>query len=453
MTKSTITRGRLEELAAGQSGFNLRIATHEESQELARMVLAAMDQKPAIHRYRRKAVEPYGHYPWHYEEFVDYPRPVEGIEDEYYYAAPPAVTGFAVDGEPAENHIGSKNALDAIVSFIKSKSNPTVKCYEGVSEQLFKDNCHGIHSHVIEYILKLGEELEDLRAEQDEVQPAKSQTAEFAGWQAKKNGGKWVTIPAEDVDHYRFNEEVPVRVVFTAPQSVIPEGWEPCSPEWIERNGGCSCADAPRIAFAPIGNHYHPHMYYKPQPAPVVPDDLLSMAASAIEDLLEHTDPNTSYYSGVWADVPGKLRAAMLHADNTPVIGIDLASGPDRSVEVRYVAPPGYVMVPKEPTPEILATITEAIRAMRGSAATYARVLAAATQPQNAPQNIPEIIPGWIPVSERLPESNGVYFGWDGKRVLEVYCFFGGFSANQFIHGEITHWMQLPAGPQEVKGE
>ena len=60
---------------------------------------------------------------------------------------------------------------------------------------------------------------------------------------------------------------------------------------------------------------------------------------------------------------------------------------------------------------------------------------------------------GWIPVSERMPESNGVYFGWDGKRVLEVNCFFGGFSANQFIHGEITHWMPLPAAPQEVKGE
>ena len=78
----------------------------------------------------------------------------------------------AMDSEPVQNHIGSKNALDAIVSFIKSKSNPTVKCYEEVSDQLFKDNCHGIHSHVIEYILKLGEELEDLRAEQDEAQLA-----------------------------------------------------------------------------------------------------------------------------------------------------------------------------------------------------------------------------------------------------------------------------------------
>ncbi|WP_410955089.1 hypothetical protein [Raoultella planticola] len=55
-------------------------------------------------------------------------------------------------------------------------------------------------------------------------------------------------------------------------------------------------------------------LYLHAQPAPVVLDGLLSMAASAIEDLLEHTDPNTSYYSGVWADVPGKLRAAMIAA-------------------------------------------------------------------------------------------------------------------------------------------
>lgn len=67
-------------------------------------------------------------------------------------------------------------------------------------------------------------------------------------------------------------------------------------------------------------------------------------------------------------------------AGNSPVIGIDPASGPDRTVEVRYVAPPGYVMVPKEPTPEMMAVINEAIKSMRGSAATYARVLAAAQQ-------------------------------------------------------------------------
>lgn len=41
-------------------------------------------------------------------------------------------------------------------------------------------------------------------------------------------------------------------------------------------------------------------------------------------------------------------------AGNSPVIGIDPASGLDRTVEVRYVAPPGYVMVPKEPTKEMI---------------------------------------------------------------------------------------------------
>ncbi|HCB2062866.1 DUF551 domain-containing protein [Klebsiella variicola] len=77
-----------------------------------------------------------------------------------------------------------------------------------------------------------------------------------------------------------------------------------------------------------------------------------------------------------------------------------------------------------------------------------AAMLAAAPQ---SPGGDHATVPGkWIPVSERMPESNGVYFGWDGKRVLEVYCFFGGFSANQFIHGEITHWMPLPAAPQEA---
>ncbi|HDH0371882.1 TPA: hypothetical protein PIN48_004055 [Klebsiella variicola subsp. variicola] len=62
-------------------------------------------------------------------------------------------------------------------------------------------------------------------------------------------------------------------------------------------------------------------LYRHAQPAPVVSADLLHTAASAIEDLLEHTDPNTSYYSGVWADVPGKLRAAMLAAAPQEVKG------------------------------------------------------------------------------------------------------------------------------------
>ncbi|MFP8682056.1 hypothetical protein ACLH03_25135, partial [Enterobacter asburiae] len=61
-------------------------------------------------------------------------------------------------------------------------------------------------------------------------------------------------------------------------------------------------------------------------PAPVsVPDeDLLHMAASAIEDLLSSKDRSGA---GVWADVPARLRrAAMLQgaAGNSPVIPDDV---------------------------------------------------------------------------------------------------------------------------------
>lgn len=45
-------------------------------------------------------------------------------------------------------------------------------------------------------------------------------------------------------------------------------------------------------------------------------DDLIHMAISAIEDLLDHCDPSTDHYCGVWADVPDKLRAA-LQSDNS----------------------------------------------------------------------------------------------------------------------------------------
>ncbi|HBQ3216762.1 hypothetical protein QML35_07110 [Klebsiella pneumoniae] len=108
-----------------------------------------------------------------------------------------------------------------------------------------------------------------------------------------------------------------------------------------------------------------------PQPAPVVPE--------------EKPIPNTlSMYAvdavAAIAEVKGwnACRAAMLQAKsltsinpapalvslpknaksltgNSPVIGIGLASGPDRTVEVHYVVLPGYVVVPKEPTDEMIA--------------------------------------------------------------------------------------------------
>lgn len=116
MTKSTITREQLEEWVTQFDEDGGCDATDRQLEALIRQSLAAMDQKPALHRYRRKAVEPYGPYPWHYELFVDYPQPFEDIEDEYFYAAPPVVTGFAVDGEseclPLDYLQGHKDGLE-----------------------------------------------------------------------------------------------------------------------------------------------------------------------------------------------------------------------------------------------------------------------------------------------------------------------------------------------------
>ncbi|MER1496716.1 hypothetical protein KC928_16625 [Enterobacter cloacae] len=83
---STITRERAQEIFLG----NGPEPTASEERELARIALASLEAEPAIHRWRRVTVEPYGPYPWHYGNFIGFSKPVEGIEDEYFYSAPPA---------------------------------------------------------------------------------------------------------------------------------------------------------------------------------------------------------------------------------------------------------------------------------------------------------------------------------------------------------------------------
>ncbi len=85
----------------------------------------------------------------------------------------------------------------------------------------------------------------------------------------------------------------------------------------------------------------------------VVPDDAfqkLSDALDEIENTLPTEDIDRPDVFLAWSAIPKAALKSLLQAGNSPVTGIDLASGPDRTVEVRYVSPPGYVMVPKEPT-------------------------------------------------------------------------------------------------------
>lgn len=90
---NTITRERLLTIQQWREtygpGSNV-VLPAEEAEELARSALASLEAEPAIHRWRRVTVEPYGPYPWHYGNFIGFSKPVEGIEDEYFYSAPPA---------------------------------------------------------------------------------------------------------------------------------------------------------------------------------------------------------------------------------------------------------------------------------------------------------------------------------------------------------------------------
>lgn len=73
-----------------------------------------------------------------------------------------------------------------------------------------------------------------------------------------------------------------------------------------------------------------------------------------------------------------------------------------------------------------------------------------ATMLQGADGNSPD---GWVACSDRLPETDGNYWGWwsESKRQGPVWFIKSELQA-QFQSGEITHWMPLPAAPQqEVK--
>ncbi len=124
------------------------------------------------------------------------------------------------------------------------------------------------------------------------------------------------------------------------------------------------------------------------------------------------------------------------------------------------VIPEGYVMVPKEPTEAMINAWLSEVANWRGHVAGYKAMLAAAPQPQNAPQNIPEIIPGWIPVSERMPddEQEVLTINKMGHRFVSFFdkhsgLFFDRLDAPAACcieHVLVTHWMPLPAAPQEV---
>ncbi|WP_338743740.1 DUF551 domain-containing protein [Klebsiella michiganensis] len=140
----------------------------------------------------------------------------------------------------------------------------------------------------------------------------------------------------------------------------------------------------------------------------------------------------------------GITRCACGQAGNSPVI------------------PEGYVMVPKEPTEDMLqASYREAAVY---SPTAYRAMIAAAphdTPALNSLQSVDSIVGRWFPVSERMPENKpGCYkylvFETLNNRVNHDYWNVPDKGDEAFTpfwnyYGEhVTHWQPLPAAPQEV---
>jgi len=159
------------------------------------------------------------------------------------------------------------------------------------------------------------------------------------------------------------------------------------------------------------------------------------------------------------------------------------------ALESQQSAPAGYVMVPVEPTPEMLlagghvnsewlndnAPIGES-RYVTPMLDVYRSMLAAAPQPvalvcdecggngaggdheedcSKAPQPVAQ--DGWIPISERLPDPGDCWVLVYADGAMNCMAWHDGAwhdwtnaQAHNIFPDEITHWMPLPSAP-EVK--
>lgn len=166
------------------------------------------------------------------------------------------------------------------------------------------------------------------------------------------------------------------------------------------------------------------------------------------------SDQGAIAYSPTDWGVPGFRLAGQIFGD----IDVELKPAP--------VVPDGYVMVPKEPTGEMIhAGHLYFQRSMEmcddfTPSGMFNSMLAAAPQ---SPGSESATVPGkWIPVSERMPEREvdvQVYcpdkkeqmVAYLESNELESYFRFATWRTGDGIYCQPTHWMPLPAAPQEVK--
>ncbi len=234
------------------------------------------------------------------------------------------------------------------------------------------------------------------------------------------------------------------------------------------------------------------YQLYAAQPAPVVPvvPDVMEPTIEAIKRILPTSNPD-EYAACIGADMWNACRAAMLQAGSDEIGSWGNGKHPpsDKPSPIDHGYLPececsgckatartctemavNSLVIPNEMTSEQAYEIGyyygDPVDVFARGANWMRQhiidsTLAAAPQ---SPGSEPATVPGkWIPVSERMPEDEQEVLTINkmGHRFVSFFdkhsgLFFDRLDAPAACcieHVLVTHWMQLPAGPREVKGE
>lgn len=164
----------------------------------------------------------------------------------------------------------------------------------------------------------------------------------------------------------------------------------------------------------------------------------------------------------IWSvitDLERNIALLYRHAQPAPVVRCPFPCGWDNlnKLAIQDAALVARGLVEGELTTEAhrQAAISNNDRLLKVISACRAAILAAAPQ---SPGSDPATVPGkWIPVSERMPEEGGRYWCYVeeqnslGKSHYQWNCSWNGdVWSDKALTGRVTHWMPLPAAPQEA---
>ncbi|MCP6201192.1 DUF551 domain-containing protein [Klebsiella pneumoniae] len=201
----------------------------------------------------------------------------------------------------------------------------------------------------------------------------------------------------------------------------------------------------------------------------VVPSDAfqkLSDALDEIENTLPTEDTDRPDVFLVWSAVPRAALKSILHAQPAQVVPDDYQrlrelyhAQEKRLFKIaQRIKGPAFDKYSHSPS-QAIDVLESAIFGEDG--ACRAAMLAAAPQ---SPGSEPATVPGkWIPVSERMPEvgvkvlcfpvkDEPIHATFNGQLWLQDISWSGSDEPiDNVIPTSVTHWMPLPAAPQEVK--